>query len=139
MRSALTSRVPGQDCVPAIILMAGAFAYTLARAALLPIFHDEAYTYFTYGQASFPVILSELGNNHILNTFFIKWSARLFGMSELSLRLPALGGHVLFLTGLYRALNLFLREKAFAAGVVFLTFNLFILELFSAGRGYAPG
>jgi len=117
--------------------MAGAFAYTLARAALLPVFHDEAYTYFTYGQASFPVILSELGNNHILNTFFMKWSSWLFGMNELSLRLPALGGHLLFLTGVYRVLNLFLKKKFFAAGAVFLTFNLFVLELFSAGRGYA--
>ena len=139
MRPTAALQNQDKDHVFAIVLMAGAFLYTLARALLIPVFHDEAYTYFTYVQAPLPVILSELGNNHILNTLLIKWSAWLFGMSELSLRLPALGGHLLFLSGVYRTLDLFLEKKTFVAGVVVLTLNPFILELFSAARGYALG
>jgi hypothetical protein len=139
MWSLLTWRNDDKDQAAAVTLMAGVFLYTLARAALAPVFHDEAYTYFVYGRAPLPVVLSELGNNHILNTLFIKCSVWLFGMSELSLRLPALVGHLFFLTGVYRALGLFLRKKAFFAGAVLLTLNLFVLELFSAGRGYALG
>ncbi|MFA5259700.1 MAG: glycosyltransferase family 39 protein [Candidatus Omnitrophota bacterium] len=139
MRPSLTFHNQDKDHIAAVALMAAVFSYTLARALLIPIFHDEAYTYFTYGQSSLPVILGELGNNHILNTLLIKCSVWLFGLSELSLRLPALGGHLFFLMGAYRALNFFLEKKAFIAGIVLLTFNLFVLELFSAGRGYALG
>ena len=132
---------PAQDKYrfAAALLLAGAFLYTLARALLVPVFHDEAYTYFTYGQAPLPVVLHELGNNHILNTLLIKWSTWMFGMSELSLRLPALAGHLIFLAGVYRTLDLFLQKKAFIAGAAVLALNPFMLELFSAARGYSLG
>ncbi len=120
-----------------IFVLSLVFLYSFIRAAVVPVFHDEAYTYFVYVKAPLSVVMSELGNNHILNSLLIKMTVGMFGLNELSLRLPALFGHVLYLVGVYRISRLFLRRFDLVVGTILLTFNPFVLELFSAARGYA--
>jgi hypothetical protein len=79
-----------------------------------------------------------LGNNHLLNTLLIKAATSLFGLSEWTIRLPALLGHVLYLSGAYAVTRRFLR-RLFLPGFSLLVLNPFLLELFSAARGYALG
>lgn len=123
------------------ILLGTAFLYTVLRAWSLPITHDEALTYLSHARGSFFDIFFYTHrfkpNNHLLNTLLVKVSVNTFGLSELSIRLPALLGHALYLAGIYKLLDIFLKKHVLIAGLVILAFNPFFLELFATGRGYA--
>lgn len=74
--------------------------------------------------------------NHVLQTLLMYTSARLFGSSELALRLPSLVGAALTLWALWRIAGAF-RYKilgALAAGLVAV--NPMILDHLSLARGY---
>src|SRR5581483_8855037 len=76
-------------------------------------------------------------NHHFLNTLLMRLSTAIFGVSEWSLRLPALGGAALYFTAVYR-----LCRKAFGEGWMFLlavallSLNPFVLDFMAAARGY---
>jgi hypothetical protein len=120
-------------------LGAGFFAYAAARAWLVPITWDEAYSYleFTRTGALSPFEFPPLAaNNHFLNTWLTWVTARVFGPSELSLRLPALGGHLLFL---YYSARLCARWEPLLLGCaafVVLNANPYVLDFFALSRGY---
>lgn len=129
---------PNLDKYLIIFVVIYAFVYTLSRAALIPVFHDEARTYF-FSQHSWLDIFQYKGmtaNNHLLNTLMIKICAALFGMQEIVLRIPALIGHGLYLFGLYRVSQRLFGQDFLLPATVFMIFNPFLLELFSAARGY---
>ena len=127
----------------ALMLMLIAYSYTVARAWSLPIYHDEAVTYLYHARSSFYDILfytqSFRPNNHLLNTILIKDITALLGASEFVLRIPALLGHALYLIGMYKILKLFLRNWQLPLGLCIVYLNPFLLEYFSAARGYALG
>src|SRR4030042_6194995 len=91
------------------------FSYTCIRSILLSIVNDEAVTYFFF--VSIPIkdiyLLNapdaHLANNHLLNTLLIKLFTNFLGNYEFVLRIPALLGHVLYMSAVYRILRLFLR------------------------------
>ena len=120
-----------------------AFIYTILRTGYLLITHDEANNYFHWVTRSFGDILlykgPELPNNHLLNTLLIKICIYFFGLSEFVIRIPALIGHALYLAGIYKTLKLFLKGPLLVAGICFLIFNPFMLQIFATGRGYALG
>lgn len=76
-------------------------------------------------------------NSHLLNTLLIKLCVALFGVSELVLRLPALAGQLLFLAAVYKILTRFFDRAFLLPGIVLLAFQPFLLDLFSAARGYS--
>ncbi len=95
---------------------------------------DEA---FTYNQFVAPP-LSAMGqgfdaNNHVLNTLLMKAAARVFGVSEWSLRLPALVGGALFLAGLVVLCG---GSWAGLLVVAVTALNPMVLDYLSAARGY---
>ena len=56
-----------------------------------PMRHDEAYTYLHYARAPLSVALSDYTypNNHLFHTLLVWISTRVFGNSEVAIRLPA--------------------------------------------------
>lgn len=124
-------------------IVLAAFIYTVFRAFTISIFHDEAFSYVHYASKPFWEIITYQGpvisNNHLLNSLLIKISVLLFGLSEFSVRLPALLGHGLYLFGVTKTLKLFLSNQRLNLGLIVMCFNPFVLEIFSAARGYALG
>jgi len=124
------------------ILSAGLLTYSVLRAIHIPITHDEACTYLYYNHENnfrcfFDASCWTWANNHLLNTLFMQASTSMFGISDLSIRLPNLIAHALYL--IFSILlvkriskNLWLQ----LLGFVFLNFNLYLLEFFSLNRGY---
>ncbi|MFK8007331.1 MAG: ArnT family glycosyltransferase [Saprospiraceae bacterium] len=119
--------------------------YTSSRATLLSLTCDEASTYFSHIPNSiWSCFFSEScwsdANNHLLNTFLMQVSTNVFGVSEWTLRLPNLLGHLIYLIFSIRLIlrysNTFLLG---IAGFCLLNLNPFLLEFFSLARGYGLG
>jgi hypothetical protein len=130
---------PAPIAAAAAVALAG-FALVVARASLLGLTYDEAYTYFHYVGAPLGVVVGFGGgaeaNNHTLNSLLMTASVRLLGSSELALRLPnvlAYVGYAAAVLAIGRRLRHGLAELALA---VLLLLNPFVIELFSMARGY---
>jgi uncharacterized membrane protein len=102
------------------------------------ITHDEALTYLWFAQYPWKYLFSVYdANHHVLNTILVKISISLFGLSELTIRLPSLLGGALYLTSVYRLCNLiFKRSFYLLLAIGLLTLNPFILDFLVAARGY---
>jgi hypothetical protein len=102
------------------------------RAAAFPITHDEGLSYAIYG---WDHSWADTPNNHILNTQLMRLCARLFGTSELSLRLPNLVAEVFYLGAILMLLSR-VRRALFVPAFAVLTLNLFQFDYFAMARGY---
>src|SRR5258706_1103264 len=108
------------------------------RAVTQSITHDEALTYALYLTGPFSQIFRVFSaNHHFLNTLLMYFCASLFGLSEWSLRLPALAGAALYFTAVYRvSRHVFGGGYSLLLAVGLLTLNPFILDFMVAARGY---
>ncbi|MDD4872883.1 MAG: glycosyltransferase family 39 protein [Kiritimatiellae bacterium] len=112
--------------------------YTGIRAYRLPFVHDEGVTYLLFllnGASSLMDCYS--ANNHFLNTILMYCSSKLFGNSELALRLPNVLFHAVFMLAVF----LFIRRRfsnpvLFISAFLVLNMNPFVLDFFSLARGY---
>ncbi|MCX6800323.1 MAG: hypothetical protein NT091_04220, partial [Candidatus Falkowbacteria bacterium] len=127
-----------EKCKNLIILFLGLiFVYSCLRSCFLSITHDEAITVLYHSQHSFWDIVYYntpiLSNNHLLNTLLVKLSIALFGFNELAVRVPALLGHLLYLTGIYQLIKFVYRKSDvfFGIPIIFLVANPFVLDFFS--------
>ena len=124
-------------------LCAFVFVYCLVRSVTVPIFHDEAVTACYLAPDTFSNIFSYNvffhTNNHWLNTLLIKILVSIFGLSELVIRVPALAGLVIYLWAALRLSTWLLPVQWQWAGLSVLLFNPFVLDFFSAARGYGLG
>ncbi|MGH2373599.1 MAG: ArnT family glycosyltransferase [Gemmatimonadales bacterium] len=112
------------------IALLGLSAY---RAATLPFNHDEG--------LSFAIFAWEPGwrataNHHPLNTALMHWCSILFGNSELSLRLPNVLAHVMYLLCALALVTRMQNPGLRIAGFVLCNLNLFLVEFFIVARGY---
>src|ERR1700676_4169308 len=74
----------------------------LYRAITQSIVHDEALTYRLFIDAPYRQIFQLFSaNHHFLNTLLMKLSVSIFGVSEWSMRLPALAGAALYFAAGY--------------------------------------
>ncbi len=114
-------------------------AYTVIRASLLSITSDESHTFIefvnkgiiflsTYDRAS--------ANDHFLNTWLMEITTYIFGINELSLRLPNLLAHFLFLLFSARLLLKFQSPILIICSFLILNLNPFLLDFFMLARGY---
>lgn len=141
---AVPSRGAGSaDLWPGRILSVVALAYVVARAARIPITHDEAVTYLAHVSGTLTDVMAYRGfypsNNHLLNTLLMKLSVALFGPAELALRLPAIFGFCLYLIGVDRIVGFLPRGKVRGLASLLLVAQPFLLEFFALARGYALG
>src|ERR1035438_4432791 len=115
------------------------FAYTLSRAYLLSFCFDESTTYLLYVRKNFTTFKSYSfidANNHLLNTWLMELSSRLFGFSVFALRLPNILAHLIFL---FYSAKLVKNLSSFTMIIgSFLLINCcpFLLDFFSVPRSY---
>lgn len=124
------------------IFMLTSFAYSVLRAYRLPISYDEAVTFehFIWRKKSFFEILTysvPTANNHVLNTLLMKLSVSWFGVSEFTLRIPALAGHALYMAGMYLLMRLLFKRYLLVLSSALCLFHPYLLNFFSMARGYA--
>jgi hypothetical protein len=130
-------------CIGITAIAAGLFVYVAVRAALVPITHDEAFSYLVYVSRSFEAILAlkgpELANNHVLNSLLARTATVVFGPSELALRLPNLLAFGLYLVSAIALARRFTNVLGSLCGFALLVGNPLLLELFGLERGYGLG
>jgi uncharacterized membrane protein len=80
--------------------------------------------------------VSTTANNHLLNTRLMQWCSILFGNSELSLRLPNILAHMIYLMCTLVLLKRFPHPVLQIAGFIILNLNPFLLDFFFLARGY---
>lgn len=117
-----------------LLLSFALIGYSSYRAYSLSFTHDEALS-FTIAKGE-GWSQAQTANNHPLNTKLMTVAAKLFGDSELALRLPNVLAHLLYLVFgfllIKRIRTSFMRFAAF----VFLNCNPFLLDFFGLARGY---
>lgn len=130
------------DSTPALLLLACLlFAYVAIRAYVVPITWDEAANYLQYTRkgllSPFHFPFPHFGaNNHFLNAWSTYVTTGLFGVSELTLRLPVLAAHLLFLYYTARLSSQFSLPLLRLSSFVVLNANPYLLDFFSLSRGY---
>ena len=123
----------------------GLLVYTNLRAYHIGLTCDEASTYLSHSNRNLWIcFFSEScwsdANNHWLNTFLMQPSIAIFGVSEWSIRLPNLFGHLLYLcASIVLIKNISKNIWVALAGFCLLNFNPFLLEFFALARGYGLG
>ena len=116
------------------------FGYVAARAALLPITWDEAYNYLEFTRKGMLLPLGHFramtANNHWLNTWLTWVTTGVLGVSELTLRIPALLAYGLYLYYTARLSGQLSSPLQRVSAFVVLNGNPYMLEFFSLSRGY---
>jgi len=123
----------------AAVLLTALFFSNIYRAATQSITHDEGVVYEWLLSGTWSQVLEfEHGNHHVLSDLFCKLSISLFGLSELSYRIPALLGGLLYFYSVFGISALLFGEGLlFLLAVAFLSLNPFVLDYLSCARGYA--
>lgn len=127
---------------PRFIIAASALAllaYTITRAITVSFSWDESWTYSHHvlpGMFYQEAYDKMGGNHHLLNVWLMWGSMKLFGESELALRLPNLLAHVIYLLA---SAGIALRSRSAVVAIgAFLIMNVhpYLLDFFSLARGY---
>lgn len=120
------------------MIVAAVFAMTwsVVRAVTQSVTLDEADTYFWFVANS--EVFYPFPNNHVLNTVLIWISTHLFGLSSLTLRIPALlGGALYIIVCYYLCRRLILGFVLQFAVFLCLTLNPLVMDFMVAARGYS--
>ena len=124
-----------------VLRAAAAFAlvWSIFRAVQQAITLDEADTYLWFGGGKgAKFIWYPLPNNHFLNSLLIWLSTHVFGVSALTVRLPALLGAALYISVAYFLCRAITGRFALQfATLICLVYNPFVLDFFAAARGYS--
>jgi len=122
----------------AAIYLALLFALNVYRAATQSFVIDEGYSYQLFiGHQPFMLFRQYDANLHVLHSLLCWGSVKLFGLSELTFRLPSLLGCALYFSGLYRLGGLIFPDAwRRLVVVILLTANPLIEDHMSVGRGY---
>ncbi|NTU93739.1 MAG: hypothetical protein HGB29_08830 [Chlorobiaceae bacterium] len=120
------------------------FAYVATRAATLCITIDEAATYLWHVRGGWLdiILFSTTGlpdNNHVLYTLLAKVSVLLFGLSELTLRIPSLLGCLLYLLGLNLCLRRIVTGWKIVPALLAVGLNPYVVDFLGVARGYGLG
>lgn len=120
-----------------LAIAAFVLVWAVARASLQSITFDEAFSYLYFGK-TLSATQDFSANNHVLNSLLMLVTTHLFGPSNLSVRMPALLGALLYVSVCYLLCRRIAPGFALRLGLfVCLTFNPFILDFMAAARGYS--
>lgn len=119
-------------------LLACLFALSVYRAFTQSFVYDEALTWEHFILAPASNIFHFFdANHHFLNSLLARISTSIFGVSEWSMRLPALAGAALYFTACYRlARTAFGDSFTMLLAVALATLNPLVLDFMVAARGY---
>ena len=101
--------------------------------ATWPFGFDESQSFASFNGR--PHVL-QTANHHPLNTLLMRWCSELFGSSELSLRLPNVLAHGLYLFSALAVVRRVRNPALQVLGFVVLNLNLLVIEYFAVARGY---
>ncbi|MCL6544782.1 MAG: hypothetical protein K6T61_06115 [Bryobacteraceae bacterium] len=120
------------------LLLAFVFAASFYRAATQSATTDEAFSYNLFLSGSWSRLFGGYdAAHHVLYSILAKISVTVFGLSEFTLRLPALAACLLYLAVAYRLCRrLFPDGPLFLLPLALLTLNPHLMDFFSAARGY---
>jgi hypothetical protein len=116
-----------------LVCSVGLLASSVYRAATFPFTHDESLSFAIF---SWEPAVSATANHHLLNTRLMQWCSIVFGNSELSLRLPNILAHMIYLLCTLVLLKRFQPLVLQITGFVILNLNPFLLDFFFLARGY---
>ena len=134
--TASTSRRFGEYSL--IFLALIVLIWAIVRACHQSITMDEAMTYRAFVSKTLPEQWTPHSNNHILNSLLMRLSILLFGLSQLTVRLPALLGTAIYITSCYYLCRSITEHLAIRIIVfICLTFNPFIADYYAVARGYS--
>ncbi len=119
-------------------------AYDAARASIMSITYDEAWTYIWHVSGRIGDVLRFAtpglpDNNHLLLTILAKFSIGLFGDSDLALRLPSVLAFALFCAAVAAILRRHLHGPLLVLFFLFTTLNPDVIDMMSIARGYGLG
>ena len=124
-----------------LLIAAAVFAmvWAVARAALQSLTQDEADTYFWFAsKTALRDILHPFPNNHVLNTLLIWMTTRAFGLSPITLRLPALLGGAWYVFVCYFLCRCITDRFSLQLPILIcLVYNPFLFDFMVAARGYS--
>jgi uncharacterized membrane protein len=123
----------------ALALLSLLFLASVYRARWISISMDEAYTYLSFVAPPWTRLLTTYSpNNHVLFSLLAKASIEIFGVSEFSLRLPALLGCLLILFAAWGiSRTLFERRALMLLCICLVTLNPLTFDYMSQARGYS--
>lgn len=115
-----------------------AILWAVTRACHQSITMDEAMTWRAYVAPAAPNHWTAHSNNHVLNSALMRLAIAVFGLSELTVRLPALAGACVYIGSCFFLCRMLL-EDALARVLVFvcLVLNPYLGDFFAAARGYS--
>lgn len=121
----------------AVIALFG--VWLVVRAATQSVTHDEALTYQWFASGSWHGLFTQYNaNHHVLHTILVKLCISLFGLSELTLRLPAVIGGILYAAGCARLTTHLLDRRVWRwTTIALMMLNPFVVDFLVASRGYA--
>jgi hypothetical protein len=124
--------------VAAALMIAGLFAANVYRAATQSISHDEGVIFEWMLSGPWSQVLEGVhGNHHVVSDLASKLSIGVLGLSELSLRIPALAGGLLYFCSVFGISALLAGEGfVFLLSVALLCLNPFVLDYLVCARGY---
>jgi len=114
-----------------------ALVWIVHRAYVQSITLDEADTYKFWVAPPAPTLWEPHSNNHVLNSALMRLSVWLFGLSPLTLRVPALLGGLIFIVASFLLCQLLSDSLPLRAALFMcLVYNPFIMDYLVAARGY---
>jgi hypothetical protein len=115
-----------------------ALIWSVFRALRQAITLDEADTYLWFASREPSFIWYPFPNNHLFNSLLMWLSTHAFGVSPLTVRLPALLGAALYIWVAYFICRAITGRFALQlATLIALVYNPFVLDFFAAARGYS--
>jgi hypothetical protein len=121
-----------------VIFAALALGVVVIRACLQSITLDEAGTVLSYALKPWPSHWWPASDNHVLNSILIRLSVSVFGVSNLTVRLPAIAGALIYIVStLYLCSLLDGRGILKFCAAAALLYNPMILDYLVAARGYS--
>ncbi len=115
------------------------FIYVAVRAYILSFTWDESYTFLEFVRRDFysPLHYGEMSaNNHLLNTWCMKFMSAFFGNHEFSLRAPNVLAYILYAAFSAKISLRFSKPIFVITAFVLLNLDPFLLDFFSLARGY---
>ena len=120
------------------VLLVCLFGVCVYRAFTQSFVFDEALTWEHYILGPASAIFHYFdANHHFLNSLLMRVSTSVFGVSEWSMRLPALAGAALYFTACYRLTRTAFGDSfTMLLALVLATMNPLVLDFMVAARGY---
>lgn len=121
------------------ILLTFLLIAAIYRASTFAISMDEAYTYLSFVAPPVKQVLTTYSPNHnVLYSLLAKASTTVLGVSEFSLRAPALAGGILTLVAVISLSEvMFARAEVRLLFLLLVALNPMILDYMSEARGYS--